>query len=101
VRHRQVLADDAAELDGDVVHGLLVHGPRGLRVDRGRGWANQRQRRQDPDQDHRTTSHGEAVSASSRSTVARKTSSVTAPTCLSRIFPCRSRKKVSGTPYTP
>src|SRR5262249_16609414 len=97
IGHREVLADDATELRGDLIDGLLADRARALSRLRRCG-AEQDQRGQ---QGGRHPAHGEAVSASSLSTVVLKTSSVTAPTCLTRIRPWRSTKNVSGTPYTP
>src|SRR5438552_1552468 len=98
IRHGEVLADDAPELRGDLVHGVLAHRRRRLRGrERGRG-AEEEQRLEKP---RPQAAHGDPGSASSRSTVVRNTSSVTALLCLTRMRPCRSRKNVSGTPYTP
>src|SRR5262245_8635581 len=91
VRDREALADHAPELGGDLVHGLLVHGPRsrrGLSWHDGQSYQYQNEKR--------PRRHG--VSASSLSRCLRAMSSVRAPTCLNLTRPCRSMKNVSGTP---
>src|SRR6266702_4458713 len=86
----QALADDAPELGGHVVDGLLVHR-------RCRGGAREQQQRRE----HPRESAAHDVSLRRVSSRWRASSSVSAPTCLKRTRPLRSMKKVSGTPYTP